>query len=64
MPVRRLKSHLNIVTGGHNLITWRPLGTYAARERLGDPLTTLGMEKGGEDPPREGRHSQCQRKEG
>jgi hypothetical protein len=45
MPVRRLKSHLNIVACGHNLIAWWPLGTYAAGDRLAGRLTQLCVER-------------------
>ena len=44
MPIRRLQSHLNIVACSHNLIAWRPLGTYAAGNRLASPLTSLRVE--------------------
>jgi len=34
MAVRCLKSHLDIVACGHNLIAWGPFGTYATGDWL------------------------------
>jgi hypothetical protein len=64
MTVRFLKSHLNVVARGHNLIARRPLSTDAAGDWLAGPLKTLVTAYEGDNSPQEGHHSQYQRREG
>ena len=45
MSIRCLKSHLDIVARSHNLIARRPLGAYAAGDRLAGLLISLNREK-------------------
>ena len=64
MTVRRLESHLHIVSRGHNFVAWWPLGTHATWDRL-SKFERLSFYVAKQDnTPRAVRHSQYQRKVG